>query len=409
MSSFQKITAFIIGVIFYAYVLLTRNLPVIVSDMLCQKFHLSEAVFGQYRGTYFLTYCLAHLPLAYCLDRFSLRWIMSISIALCVIGLMPMIWSDSVSFLIAGRMILGLGSSAAILSVFKINRSYFPPRQFATLLGIAGTTGYISSVVGLGPLKRLFVFAGYHNTILGIIIFGCLLAAASYMFLTITNNREEAETGFWERCQQLTISKSFWTIAVISGLMVWGMEGFADGWSIQLLYSFFNIPAMQATDITSLVFAGFAVGSIIVPIIVSYYDNSKQLIGLCGLGLAGCLLGLFIPGLPFALVICLYFMLGVFSCYQVLCLDWAGKIVPPSLSMISSAATNMLLMSFGYPFHTISALLMNGKGVVAGDCAKTIIYTRTDLLIGLAPFVVCAIAAYVINCLIPYKAYESEQ
>lgn len=394
MSSSQRYIAFIIATLFYAFVLLTRNLPVIVPDMLCQKFHMSEAVFGQYRGLYYLTYCMAHLPIAYALDRFGPRLVMAMSILLCVLGLAPMLWSESTALLITGRMLLGVGASTGILSIFKINRAFFEPRQFATLLGIAGTAGYVASFAGFGPLQGLFNTIGYETTLAGILVAGITLAAFAFLFIRPVQGQVPA--GFINSLKQLVVNKSFWIVSLVGGLIIWGTEGFADGWSAPLLTSLFKWDLEKAVYVTSIIPVGFAVGSIVLPFLAKRFDNSKQLFGLAGLASALSLLGLFIPEIPTWFVLTLYSVMGCFAAYQVLCVDWGGKVVVPELSTLASAATNMLIMSFGYLFHTLAAVLMNGKGVMDTTCG-VLRYSRADLLIGLAPFIVCGLIAYIIN------------
>lgn len=396
-SSSQRYVAFIIATLFYAFVLLTRNLPVIVPDILCQKFHMSAVIFGQYRGLYYLTYCMAHLPMAYALDRFGPKIVMTSSLLLCVVGLLPMLWFESAAVLISGRMLLGVGASTAILSVFKINRAFFDPKQFATLLGIAGTSGYIASIAGLGPLQRLFSTIGYETTLIGILMVGILLAFCSFLF--IRSVPSEAPTGFFK---QLIGNKSFWIVALVGGLLIWGTEGFADGWSVPLLTSLFKWELTKAIDVTSLILVGFAVGSIALPWCAKRFNNSKQLLGLAGLVSSLCLAGVFIPGLSSGLVCALYLMLGCAAAYQVICIDLGGRVVPPALSTLASAAINMLIMSFGYLFHTLSAVLMNGRGVMDATCG-VLHYSRTDLLVGLSPFIVCGVIAYIVN---RYATYD---
>lgn len=393
-SSSQRYVAFVIATLFYAFVLLTRNLPVIVPDILCQKFHMSEAVFGQYRGLYYLTYCMAHLPMAYALDRFGPRFVMTLSLLLCVVGLSPMLWSESAAVLITGRMLLGIGASTAILSVFKINRVFFEPKQFATLLGIAGTSGYIASIAGFGPLQRLFNTVGYKTTLVGIMIAGMMLAAFSSLF--IRSVQSEKPTGFVDSLRQLIMNRYFWIVSLVGGLMIWGTEGFADGWSVPLLTSLFKWELTKAVDVTSIVLVGFALGSIALPWFAKKFDNSKQLFGVAGVVSSVCLAGLFVPGLSSWVVFALYLTLGCAAAYQVICIDLGGRVVSPALSTLASAAINMLIMSFGYLFHTLSAVLMNGKGVMDTTCGM-LRYSRVDLLIGLSPFIVCGVIAYIIN------------
>ena len=337
--------------------------------------------------------------MAYALDRFGPRSVMALSLLLCVFGLLPMLWSESAALLILGRVLLGVGASTGILSVFKINRSFFEPRQFATLLGIAGTTGYVASVVGFGPLQRLFSVSGYETTLMGIVVVGLVLAVFS--FLLIRPVQGQIPGGFVDSIRKLCHNKSFWTVALVGGLIIWGMEGFADGWSVPLLTSLFQWDLTKAVDVTSVVAMGFAFGSIVLPLVANKLNNSKQLFGLSGLVLSIALLGLFVPDIPMWLILMLYAIVGCFSAYQVLCVDWGGKVVLAELSTLASAATNMLIMSFGYLFHTLSAVLMNGKGVMDTTCG-VLRYSRMDLLLGLAPFIICGVIAYIINTCATY-------
>ena len=402
MNNTQRYSAFFIAALFYAFVMLTRNLPVIVADTLCQKFHMSEIVFGQYRGLYYFTYCLAHLPMAYMLDRFGPRLIITISVGLCVLGLLPMVWSSSVWILIFGRMLLGLGSSAGILSIFKINRAFFKPGQFAKMLGIAGTMGYASSVLGLSPLRALFISFGYEHTLLLIYIVGVVLSLSA--FLLIKPVDLEKPKGFFKSLMRLIGNPYFWIVSLVGGLIIWSTEGFADGWSTPLLMNLFAQKMTMAVGITSIIPIGFAVGSIILPWFADTPQKSKTVFGRCALLSSVGLLCLFIPNLPWPGIILAYAVIGLSSAYQVICIDLGGKVVPESLSTLSSAATNMLIMSFGYLFHTVSAVLMNGKGVVDPTCSA-LMYKRLDLFIGLMPFILSGIIAYLINARARYDLH----
>lgn len=394
MPKLQRYTAFLIAALFFAYVTLTRNLPVVAADILSQKFKLSEALFGQYRGIYYFGYCLSHLPVAYTLDRFGPRSVVAISLLLCLLGLSPMLFSESSPLLIIGRFVLGLGSATAILSVFKISRSFFAPHQFAIMVGIAATIGYISSVIGLGPLQRLIQIWGYDKTLYGILISGGFLSLGSLIFIAKTDNRKPK--GFMESLKRLVCNKYFLRISLLSALMVWGLEGFADGWSNATLISLFGYDTTRATDLTSLIFIGFAIGSISLPFIVNLLNNSKQMLGLCGLGLTFCLAALFIPEAPYYGVLALCLLIGFFSAFQVLGIDWAGRVVEPEIATLAATVTNMVIMFFGYPFHTVATFMMNGKGTI-DPVTQTLKYSHADLFIGLIPFMVCGIIAYLLN------------
>src|SRR5205085_4252833 len=113
MSSSRMVawTIWIIASIFYAYQYILRVMPNIMLDDIMQQFHIDAATFGQFSGIYYIGYSLMHLPIGIMLDRFGPRKVMTGCILLAVAGLLPLIFADHWLFPIAGRLLIGMGSS----------------------------------------------------------------------------------------------------------------------------------------------------------------------------------------------------------------------------------------------------------------------------------------------------------
>ena len=123
-------TVWVIASVFYAYQYILRVMPNIMLDDIMQQFHIGAATFGQFSGVYYIGYSLMHLPIGMMLDRFGPRKIMPVCILLTVAGLLPLIFADHWIYPIVGRFLIGMGSSAAILGVFKIVRMTFSEKRF---------------------------------------------------------------------------------------------------------------------------------------------------------------------------------------------------------------------------------------------------------------------------------------
>ena len=134
-----------IASLFYAYQYILRVMPNIMLSDITEQFNMGAATFGQFSGIYYIGYSLMHLPVGIMLDRYGPKKVMSGAILLSVAGLTPLIFASHWAYPIAGRLLIGVGSSAAILGVFKIIRMSFEEKLFPKMLSIAVTIGHTIS------------------------------------------------------------------------------------------------------------------------------------------------------------------------------------------------------------------------------------------------------------------------
>src|SRR3954466_8676222 len=107
----------VIASVFYAYQYILRVMPNIMLNDIMEQFDMSATTFGQFSGIYYIGYSLMHLPVGIMLDRYGPKKIMTGCILLTVIGILPLLFSDYWIYPIAGRFLMGIGASAAILGV----------------------------------------------------------------------------------------------------------------------------------------------------------------------------------------------------------------------------------------------------------------------------------------------------
>lgn len=87
-------SAWLIASIFYAYQCMIRIMPNIMLSDIMQKFNIDAAIFGQFSGFYYIGYCLGHIPIGIMIDRYGPRKVMSISILLIVLGILPILFTQ---------------------------------------------------------------------------------------------------------------------------------------------------------------------------------------------------------------------------------------------------------------------------------------------------------------------------
>ena len=185
MTSFSKPRAviwmiWIVASVFYAYQYVLRVMPSIMLPNIMEQFHIDTLAFGQFSGIYYIGYALMHLPIGIMLDRFGPRKVMTACILLTVAGLTPLIFAEHWVYPIIGRLMIGIGSSAAILSVFKIIRMTFKEELFPRMLSLSVTIGLIGAIYGGGPVSYMLSTFGYQTVIYAFAAAGIALAALTY-------------------------------------------------------------------------------------------------------------------------------------------------------------------------------------------------------------------------------------
>src|SRR5579863_2156181 len=93
--SIQAWLAWGIATFFYGFQYILRVFPSVMIDDIRGKFGIDSAQFADFSGIYYLGYGLAHIPVGLLLDHKGPRWVMTLSIVLCALGLVPLIYGTS--------------------------------------------------------------------------------------------------------------------------------------------------------------------------------------------------------------------------------------------------------------------------------------------------------------------------
>jgi predicted MFS family arabinose efflux permease len=335
---------------FYAYQYVLRVLPSIIIDDISSKFNIEASTFGQFSGVYYLGYALMHIPIGIMLDRFGARKIVPLFILLTVIGILPILFSENYIFPIFGRLIVGVGSSSAILSIFFVIRLAFNEIHFTRMLSLAVTIGLIGAIYGGKPIYYLKTLYGYENILICLIVIGMLLSIVSFIVLPKTKNKQNHQ-GILVHTQKI-FNWKFMLVCLFSGLMVGPLEGFADVWGVAFLNIVYGFEQNIAASLPSLIFLGMCFGSPILNICAARLNCYYSTI-ICSAVIMGAS---FIVMLNFQLSISvlslLMVVIGVLSSYQIIAIYKASTYVRKEGIGLATAVANMIIMLFGYAFHT---------------------------------------------------------
>lgn len=350
----------IIASIFYAYQYILRVMPNIMLDDIMQQFNISTATFGQFSGVYYIGYSLLHLPIGIMLDRYGPRKMMTACILLTVIGLLPLIFSDYWVYPIVGRFLIGLGSSAAILGVFKIVRMAFSEKRFTRMLSLSVTIGLIGAIYGGSPVSYMRDIFGYQTVIQLFALAGLLLAIITYWI--VPNIKSAPQNTVMSDIKEVLKNRRVIFSCIFAGMMVGPLEGFADVWGTAFLRQVYGYEGTLAAGIPSMIFIGMCFGAPVLSLIAEKIGSSLVTIIAAGITMA----------VSFSLLLTLHFtstilslsfiVIGVCSAYQILAIYQASTYVREEVAGLTTAVANMIIMIFGYGFHTVIGTVVNAMG-----------------------------------------------
>lgn len=337
---------------FYAYQYVLRVLPNIMMNDILEKFQIDAALFGQYSGFYYIGYAGMHIPVGILLDRYGPRWVLSGCILLTVIGLLPLLFAEHWIYPGIGRGLIGMGSSAAILGVFKIIRLCFAESKFTVMLGFSVTIGLVGALYGGEPVNYLLHTFGSEAVLQMIIGVGLVLAILTALIVPSFPS-DKAYHGWWGNVKAVLSQPMIVMVCLLAGMMVGPLEGFADVWGKEYLKSVYRLDDKIAASLPSLIFFGMCFGS---PFLSWLAASTKSYFGfiiLSAFMMAGAFILLLTGQLSTPLLSILFTVVGVFCAYQILAIYVASTFVEERLVGLTTACANMIIMIFGYVFHTL--------------------------------------------------------
>jgi MFS family permease len=337
--------------LFYAYQYILRVIPNIIAPELITKFNISITDIGQFGGLYYIGYTLAHIPVGLVLDRFGPKFVLPACIVLTFTGTLPLICFDEWYYSILGRIVVGVGSSASAIGLFKVASIYFTQEKSARMASLSIIIGVLGGICGGLPLDFLLNKFGWNYVIYTFSAFGCLLALL--LFLVTPESNAQQEKVSIRDLKNILFNKHIILISFFGGLMVGPMQGFADGWAKAFFFEVYKMNEDLASSLSSVILIGMLTGSFSLAYLLEKYKNKHyEVIIACSFAMIAGFLLLFTQIGGLYVVLPTLFIIGFASGYQVVTIYKALSYVNNNLVGLATAVSNMIVMGFGYFFHT---------------------------------------------------------
>ena len=171
--------------VFFSETMLLPAIPEIIQD-----FNISYGTAAWIFSAYLIVAAVMTPVAGRLSDLYGKKKVLLILLTIYIAGITAGGFADNISFLLATRLIQGVGL-AAVPAAFSLLRDTFPPAKLAIAVGVFGSAYSAGSVVGLLAGASIIQNFGWHATFLAIIPFSALVTLMIAKFVKENNKEKE--------------------------------------------------------------------------------------------------------------------------------------------------------------------------------------------------------------------------
>src|SRR6185503_1798504 len=164
-------------VVFFSETMLLPAIPEIMKD-----FSISYGTAAWIFSAYLIVAAVMTPIAGKMSDLYGKKKVLLILLTMYVAGIVAGGFADNISFLLASRIIQGVGL-AAIPAAFSLLRDTFPPAKLAIAVGVFGSAYSAGSVVGLLAGATIIQSLGWHSTFFAIVPFASVVTLMIVKFV----------------------------------------------------------------------------------------------------------------------------------------------------------------------------------------------------------------------------------
>ncbi len=347
-------------VLFFAFQFILRVSPGVMAESILGHFGIPATLFGLLTSVYYLGYASMQIPAGLLLDRWGPRYVAGAGAALCGTGAYVFACTDQWMAALGARLIIGLGSACALISVAKLLRSRASDRSFSFFMGISITIGLLGAFAGGKPLTAICTVLGWQKTLSFLALFAWVLALLIIMFV---RSRPEAPgdssftlAGLRSLYGSARAGGILW-IAVSGALLTGPFCAFADVWGVSYFIKVRGWAYGEAANAAVIIYVGMAAGGPILGWLAERYGHPLRLIGIAGMAMLLTFSLMAFCGFSYGITLALGFVLGIFCAFQVLIFTTVLLKAPRAQGGVMMGVVNSINMLSGLVYLPVMGLV----------------------------------------------------
>ncbi len=335
------------------------SMAVIAHD-LADSLALSATQLGTLSGVLFYAFALSQLPLGPLLDRFGGRRLISATGVITTAGSLLFAYAPGYPAALAGRILLGIGTSCVLMGSYKIFTNWFTPREFVVVAGLIMAVGNLGNLSATAPLALLVGKLGWRGAFLAV---GILQAAVTILVFLLVRDHPAADeapegmAGYGAAPQPVDTlqgwrivfsSGSFWLLALLAFFWYANYMVLQGLWGGPYLMEVMGLSRNAAGSLLLCTALGYIVGSLLIGRVSNDLLKSRKITLLVGQSLFLALMTLMLgpaehlsrPQLSVA-----FFLIGLAVSSGVMIYPMAKETFPAGISATAMTAVNFFVLT----------------------------------------------------------------
>jgi MFS family permease len=343
----------IIGSLFFFYSFIQANMMTPLNKSLLDYFSSSASGVAVLGAWFFYADVFFLLPAGLLLDRFSVKKIMLVNMALVVMGTLLFAFSTSIIMASFARFLSGIMMSFGLIACLKLASFWLPANRMAIASSIVITIGMVGGMVAQTPITILINNFEWRGAVFAIAVLGAVVTFVLMAFVKMPSGVKEESTASQENVfvslsKVMKLSQN-WYAGLFTSLLNMPVAILGALFGISYLTTTYNISDMQAASIVSMLFLGMIIGS---PFFGWFSDSLKvrkfpMLVG-SSICLILTLVLLNLNTTNVTLLYVLFLSIGFTSAAQVLGYPIIAESNPSKISGTALSLAAILIMGGGY-------------------------------------------------------------
>jgi MFS family permease len=398
MSFRRNLVIWIIANIFYLYEVALRVSPSVMTDSLMTHYAITSSMLGVLISIFYYSYTFLQLPCGLILDKLGPRNLIVLSVISSVVGSVLFALTNNTAVAMLGRCLVGAGGSCAFISCLQIGSVLFHKKYFALLAGVTNMMGTFGSLCAGFPVAKSVNAIGWEKTIYALATIGVEIAKCAFYLIpkTVKTSDSISNKSFKSILYKVICNKQIIIIGIVGGFMYLPISAFCELWAVPFFVAKYGVDNETASLVSSVLFIGFAAGSIPLAIIAKKVNGYMKTMRFSII----CVTLLFIPLIyvdniyaSFAIV----FAIGVFSAAEVLAFTCAKNNESIENSGTTIALANALVMLTGSIFQPALGMLLDFFWTGKLSEGGMRIYEISSYQKAILMLPICFVAAYILS------------